>query len=95
MSGAPLTPAARKSALLIAIGADLLQFGLLPLFVGGALSPINATLDLVVGFLMVRRLGWHWAFLPAFVAELMPWLDLFPTWTAAAWFVGRRSSPGK
>ena len=101
MSEAPLVPSpppaplARRPALLVAIVADLVQFGLLPLFAGGALSPINSALDLVVAFLMVRWLGWHWAFLPAFVAELMPWLDLFPTWTAAVWFVTRTRGPGR
>jgi hypothetical protein len=32
-------------------------------------------------------LGWHWAFLPAFAAELIPGVDLFPTWTAAVAYV--------
>lgn len=86
-------PPRRKPALLIAIVADVVQFGLLPLFFSGALSPINAALDVLVGFLLVRRLGWHWAFLPAFAAELLPWIDLFPTWTAAVWFVTRTRPP--
>jgi len=47
-------------------------------------------LDLVVGGILVRLLGWHWAFLPSLVAELVPGLDLFPTWTAAVWYVSRQ-----
>jgi hypothetical protein len=35
-------------------------------------------------------LGWHWAFLPTLAAELIPGLDLFPTWTAAVFFVTRQ-----
>ena len=27
--------------------------------------------------------GWHWAFLPAFIAEFTPGLDLVPSWTLA------------
>jgi hypothetical protein len=39
---------------------------------------------------MIRLLGWHWAFLPSAAAELIPGADLFPTWTAAVWFVTRQ-----
>jgi hypothetical protein len=38
---------------------------------------------------MVWLVGWHWAFLPSFVAELVPGLDIFPSWTAAVWFATR------
>jgi hypothetical protein len=51
-------------------------------------------LDLVVAFVMIRLLGWHWAFLPTAAAKLIPGADLFPTWTTAVWFVTRqRLSP--
>jgi hypothetical protein len=36
---------------------------------------------------MTKLLGWHWAFLPTFAAELIPGLDLVPTWTAAVFYV--------
>ena len=32
-------------------------------------------------------LGFHWAFLPAAVAEVVPVVDLAPTWTAAVLIV--------
>ena len=89
-----LSPGARRSALLIAVAADAIQLGVLPLFAGGSLSPLNAALDVVVGFLLVRRLGWHFALLPTFAAEMLPAVDLFPTWTAAAWFVARSRASG-
>jgi hypothetical protein len=73
----------------IAIAADALQIAAFPLFAEGGLSPADTLLDLIVGFLMIRLLGWHWAFLPTLAAELVPGLDLFPTWTAAVWFVTR------
>lgn len=94
-SAEPSIPAQRRprpsarGALLIAIAADLIQFGLLPLFAGGALSALNVALDLVVAALLIRRLGWHLALLPAFAAELIPGLDLVPSWTLAVWFVMR------
>lgn len=89
----PLAPGARKLALSVAIGADLLQVVLLPVFTGGATSPFDWALDLVVAVILVRTVGWHFALLPTFIAELVPALDLFPTWTAAVWFVTRTRTP--
>lgn len=74
---------------MIAIGADILQLGLLPLFGAGWLAPLNDVLDVVIAILMVHRLGWHMAFLPTFVAELLPIIDIFPSWTLAVLFVTR------
>lgn len=85
-----------RIAWLIALGADALQLAVLPLFAEGALSPVDAVLDLGVGLTLVRLLGWHWAFLPTFAAELLPGFDLFPTWTAAVFFVTRNQvKPGE
>jgi hypothetical protein len=71
----------------IAIVADTLQIVALPFFAEGGISPLDTGLDLVVAALMTKLLGWHWAFLPTFTAELMPGLDLVPTWTAAVFYV--------
>jgi hypothetical protein len=73
----------------VAIAADALQIAAFPLFAEGAISPADSVLDLVVAFVMIRLLGWHWAFLPTAAAKLIPGADLFPTWTAAVWFVTR------
>lgn len=74
----------------IAIAADTLQIAAFPFFAEGGASPADSLLDLIVGFFMIRLLGWHWAFLPTLAAELIPGADLFPTWTAAVWFVTRQ-----
>jgi hypothetical protein len=79
----------QRAAWTIAIAADVLQIVAFPFFVEGGLSPADSLLDLVVGFFMIRLLGWHWAFLPSAAAKLIPGADLFPTWTAAVWFVTR------
>jgi len=79
-----------RLAWMVALAADALQIAALPLFAEGALSPADSILDVVVGIILVRLLGWHWAFLPTLAAELIPGLDLFPTWTAAVWFVSRQ-----
>jgi hypothetical protein len=76
----------------VAIAADTIQIGLFPLFAAGGASPAEAGLDLAVGFLLTKLLGWHWAFLPSFFSELVPGLDLFPTWTAAVFFVTRKEA---
>jgi hypothetical protein len=77
----------KVAALAIALTADALQIGLLPLFVEGAVAPWNDTLDVAVGLALMALLGWHPVFLPAFVSELVPFLNLFPTWTASVIFV--------
>jgi len=74
----------------VAIAADALQIAAFPFFVEGAMSPADSLLDLIVAFVLIRLLGWHWAFLPTLAAELVPGADLFPTWTAAVWFVTRQ-----
>ena len=85
-----------RLAWLIAMGADALQWAVLPLFAEGALSPVDAVLDAAVAITLVRLLGWHWAFLPTLLIEAMPGADLFPTWTAAVYFVTRQMhSPGE
>ncbi len=79
-----------RLAWVVAIAADALQLAAIPLFGEGALSPADTVLDLVVAFVLVRLLGWHWAFVPTLAAELVPGADLFPTWTAAVWYVSRQ-----
>jgi hypothetical protein len=84
-----VTPEKVRAARLLAIGADVAQIVVFPLFAGGALSPWDDGLDLLVAAVLTRLLGWHWAFLPTFFAELVPGLDLVPTWTAAVFFATR------
>jgi len=69
--------------MVLAMAADALQIFVFPLFAEGALSPADDVLDLAVAAVLVNLLGWHWEFLPAFVAELVPGLDLVPFWTLA------------
>jgi hypothetical protein len=83
------TPRGIRVARAIAIATDVLQILLFPAFAAGWISPLNDALDVVVAVIMVRLVGWHFAFLPTFVAELVPGVDLVPTWTAAVWFATR------
>ena len=79
-----------QTAMILAVAADALQVFVLPLFAEGALSPADDLLDLGVAVVLVRLLGWHWEFLPAFAAELVPGLDLVPFWTFAVANVYRK-----
>jgi hypothetical protein len=80
------------AARLVAVAADVVQIALLPLFGVGFLSPATDALDVAVAVTMTALVGWHWAFLPTFVAEIVPGLDLVPTWTLAAFLATRRRS---
>src|SRR4029077_19145511 len=76
--------------------AEPFKIGPFPLFAEGAMSPADTVLDVLVAALLIRLLGWHWAFLPSLAAELLPGFDLFPTWTAAVFFVTRAQvKPGE
>jgi hypothetical protein len=81
-----------RAARIIAVLADLTQIILLPVFAVGGASPWNDTLDLAVAAAMTWLVGWHWAFLPTFLSELVPFWDLVPTWTAAVFFATRGMS---
>ena len=80
-----------KTAMLVAILADALQLVVFPLFVAGAISPAEDLLDLGVGAVMINLLGWHWEFLPSFLAKLVPGIDLVPFWTMAVASVWRNA----
>jgi len=79
-----------RAAAILAIAADALQIVLFPLLAEGAVSPADDLLDLLVGAGLVHLLGWHWEFLPTFLAELVPGVDLVPFWTLAVLNVYRK-----
>jgi hypothetical protein len=80
-----------RTAMMVAVVADALQIVVFPLFVQGALSPADDILDLGIGATMINLLGWHWEFLPSFLAKLVPGVDLVPFWTLAVANVYRKS----
>ena len=89
-----LTPARIRTARAIAMLADLAQIVVFPAFSEGAMSPVNDALDVGVAAALSALVGWHWAFLPSFLSELIPMWDLVPTWTAAVWYVTSGTLPG-
>ena len=80
-----------RAAMVLAIVADALQIVVFPLFVEGALSPADDIVDFGVAAALVHLLGWHWEFLPSFLAKLVPGVDLVPFWTMAVANVYRKS----
>ena len=70
------------AALLVAGLADLLQLVLFPMFVEGALSPLDWAVDGLVVVALTLVLGFKWRIFLGLGVELIPGLDLFPTWTA-------------
>jgi hypothetical protein len=79
-----------QTAMILATAADALQIFVFPFFAEGALSPADDILDVAVAAALVRLVGWHWEFLPAFAAELVPGVDLVPFWTLAVANVYRK-----
>jgi len=77
--------------MVLAIIADALQIVVFPSFVEGALSPADDILDFGIAALLINLLGWHWEFLPSFLAKLVPGVDLVPFWTMAVANVYRKS----
>ena len=75
-----------RAAMVLAIIADAVQIVVFPLFVEG-----EDVLDFGVAALLVSLLGWHWEFLPSFLAKLVPGVDLVPFWTMAVANVYRKS----
>ena len=79
-------------ARVVALAADALQIWLFPLFAGGVAEGADAALEVVVGLILIGICGFHPAFLPTFIGEALPMVDLFPSWTLATLFVTRKSN---
>lgn len=86
----PLSSRRVWGARLLAFAADSLQWVMLPLFGVGFLSPAQDVLDVFIAAAMIALVGWHWAFLPSFIAEVIPGVGLVPTWTLAVLFATRK-----
>jgi len=85
----PIMPGRHRTALFVAMAADAIQWVLGPMLIWGAASPLDDVLDVVVAFVLIRLIGFHWVLMPAFVTKIIPFVDLVPTWTAAVWLATR------
>ena len=79
------------AAYAIAVIADLLEFPIAAAEItiaGAPLGELSAfVLDCIVMGAMTKLLGFHWMFLPSFGLEVIPGLDLLPTWVGCVAFV--------
>jgi hypothetical protein len=82
------------AARVVAVAADVVQFALLPFVIGGVLSPVDDAIDVVTGVALTALLGFHWVFLPTFVAKIVPFVDMVPSWTMAV-FITTRGQGGR
>jgi hypothetical protein len=78
-------------AFAVSIVADLVQLPINAAAFTGILAlpgeGVDLVVDLVAGAVISALLGFHWALVPTFFAELIPGLDLAPTWTACVAYV--------
>ncbi len=77
-----MTPRRRAIALAVAGASDLARLAFWPAFVEGAASPVDVALDAATAAAILFIVGFHWRLAIALGAELIPGVDLFPTWTA-------------
>jgi hypothetical protein len=84
-----LTPRRVRAARLIAALVDLSQVALLPAFFPAAISGANNVIDIAAAVVLIALTGWHWAFLPTFIIEMIPMAELAPTWSLAVYIATR------
>lgn len=72
-----LTPSRIRAAYAVAITTDVVQFALGPF--GWTFA--DEILDVIALIATMRILGFHPLLLPTFVLEVIPILDVLPTWT--------------
>ena len=79
------------AAFAVAVVADILEFPITAAeatVLGEPAGELGAgVVDIVVFGIITRLLGFHWMFLPTFVVEVIPGLDMLPTWVGCVGFV--------
>ena len=77
----PLSRTRIRVAWAIALTVDAIQ---VPAAAAGPLGWfLDVGLDVITMAVMWGLLGFHWAFLPSFLTEWVPYLNLAPLWTLA------------
>lgn len=77
----PLSKSRLRVAWIVAVAVDAIQ---IPVEATGLLGWIlGAGLDVVTMIALTALVGFHWAFLPSFLTEWIPYVDYAPLWTLA------------
>ncbi len=101
MSGAVQVTAGRaRIAMALAVLVDAIQLPLQGASLTGIgtipAEAIDLGLDVVTAVVLSRLVGFHWALLPALALELIPFVDLAPTWVACvAYVIAQRKREGR
>jgi hypothetical protein len=77
-----VSPSRKRVALALAALSDLAQWFFFPATVEGAASPVELAIDGFTALVILLVVGFHWRLAIALLAELVPGVDMFPTWTA-------------
>ncbi len=72
----------KRWALAVAAASDIAQWFVLPATIEGGVSPVEVGIDAATAIAILIVVGFHWRLAIALIAELVPGLDLAPTWTA-------------
>jgi hypothetical protein len=83
------SPAKIRAAWIIAISVDALQLGLFPI-TASASTWVDKPLDILAMGAIWALIGFHWALIPTFLFEFLPFAELIPTWTGAMFLMSRR-----
>ena len=76
-----------RVAWVLALAVDAIQ---IPATAAGPVGWfLDIGLDLITMIVMWALLGFHWAFLPSFLTEWIPYLNMAPFWTLAVGFATR------
>lgn len=71
-------------------GASLTGIGTLPA------EAIDLAIDAATALIISRLIGFHWALLPTLALELIPFVDLAPTWfVCVTYVISRRRQEGR
>lgn len=86
-----ITSTQARFAMLLAIAVDLMQapatVAQLSVALAAPVEVIDMAVDAIVAIVMTRLLGFHWALAPGFLAEIVPVVDIAPSWTIAVYAV--------
>ncbi len=89
----PISRRQKRMALMVAGFVDFLQIAVFPLFFEGGFSPFDDALDITAAIALMAICGFRWQFVVAFCMELVPVLDILPTWTAVALLLPAEAGP--
>lgn len=82
------------TALGLAVAVDIMQTPATAAWLSGLGGPVewvlNEGLDVAMMAVLTGLIGFHWSYLPAFLIESLPFVDVAPTWTGSVLLAKRK-----